>query len=47
MTEAKFQVLYNLMAYSNYSITNYIKISVFHFFENVNKGYLKMVRVIY
>ena len=27
----------------NYSITRYAKIPVFHFFEKVNKGQLKMV----
>ena len=29
----------------NYSITNYVRIPVFHFFEKVNKGQLKMVNV--
>ena len=42
-----FQVLFNLVACSNYSITNYVKIPVFHFFEKVNKGYLKMVNANY
>ena len=32
-TLAKFQVLLNLAIYSNYSITNYFKIPVFHFLE--------------
>ena len=46
-TRAKFQVLLNLATYSNYSITSYVKISVFHFFEKVKKGQLKMVNVTY
>ena len=41
----KFQVLFNLATYSNYSLTNYVKIPVFYFFEKVNKGQLKMVNV--
>ena len=36
---------FNLPTCSNYSITNYVKIPVFHFFEKVNKGQLKMVNV--
>ena len=44
---AKFQVLSNLATCSNYSITNYVKNSVFHFFDKVNKGQLKMVHVNY
>ena len=49
-TGAKFLVLFNLATCSNYSITNYIKIPVFHFFlflffEKVNKGHFKMVNV--
>ena len=47
MTGAKFQALFNLATSSNYSITNYVKFSVFHFFffffERVNKEELKMV----
>ena len=35
----------NLATCSNYSITSYVKISVFHFFEKVNKGQLKLVNV--
>ena len=38
-----FQVLFHLATCSNYSVTNYVKISAFHFFEKVNKGQLKMV----
>ena len=34
-TGLKFQVLFNLATCSNYSITNYVKIPEFHFFENV------------
>ena len=34
-TEAKLQALLNLPTSSNYSITNYSKFLVFHFFENV------------
>ena len=45
MTGAKFQVLFNLATCSNYSITNHVKIPVFHFMEKVNKGQLKMVNV--
>ena len=44
-TGAKFQVLSNLATYSNYLITNYIKIPMFHFFGKVNKGQSKMVNV--
>ena len=40
-TGAKFQTLFNLATCSNYSITNYVKFSVFHFFERGNKGNLK------
>ena len=46
-TGAKFQALFNLATCSNYSITNYVKIPVFHFFEKVNKGHLKMANVNY
>ena len=42
-----FQVLFNLATCSNYSIINYVKIPVFHFFEKVNEGQLKMVNVNY
>ena len=45
MTKAKFQVLFNLATWSNYSITNYIKIPVFHFLAKVNEGHLKLVNV--
>ena len=44
-TGVRFQVLFNLPTCSNYSITKYAKIPVFHFFEKVNKGQLKMVYV--
>ena len=44
-TEARFQVLFNLATCPNYSITKYAKIPVFYFFEEVNKGQLKMVHV--
>ena len=43
-TGAKFQILFNLANYSNYSITSYVKILVFHFFEKMNKN-LKMANV--
>ena len=46
-TGAKFQVLFNLTTFSDYPITSYVKIPVFHFFEKVNKGQLKMVNVKY
>ena len=38
---AKFQALFNLASCCNYSITNYVKIPVFHFYDKVNKGKLK------
>ena len=47
---AMFQVLFNLKTCSTYSITNYVKIPVFHFFfffEKVNKGHLKLVSAIF
>ena len=43
-TGAKLQVLSNLATFK-YSITSYVKIPVFHFFEKVKKGQLKMVNV--
>ena len=46
-TEAKFQVLFNLATCLNYSITNYVKIPLFHVFEKVNKGQLKVANVSY
>ena len=46
-TGAKFQVLFNLAACPNCSITNNVKIPVFHFFEKVNKGQLKMANASY
>ena len=44
---AKFQVLFNLATGSNYSVTDYVKIPAFNFFEKVNKGQLKMVNANY
>ena len=44
-TRAKFQALFNLATCSNYSITSYVMFPVFHFFERVNKGELKMVNI--
>ena len=44
-TGAKFQALFNLVICSKYSITNYIKFSVYQIFEKVNEGELKMVNV--
>ena len=38
---AKFQVLFNLAAYFNYSITNFAKIPVFRFLKKVNKAPLR------
>ena len=46
-TGVMFQALFNLATCSNYSIINYVKIPVFHFFEKVNKWHLKMVNVNY
>ena len=42
-----FHVLFNLPTCSNYTITSYIMISVFHFFEEVNKGHFKLLNVCY
>ena len=42
-----FQELFILATCSNYSVANYVKIPVFHFFEKVNKGHVKMVNVNY
>ena len=44
---AKFQFHFNLVTCTDYSIINYIMILVFHIFEKVNKGDLKMVNVNY
>ena len=44
-TGAKLQTLFNLATCSNYSMTNYVKFPVFHFFEGVNKRELKMVNI--
>ena len=46
-TWAKSQALFNLAICSNYSITNYVKFPVFHFFERLNKEELKMLNVNY
>ena len=46
-TGATFQGLFNLSTCSNYSKTYYVKFPVFHFFERVNKGELKMVNISY
>ena len=46
-TGSKFQFLFNVATYYNYSITNSVKILLFHFFEKVNKGQLKIVNVNY
>ena len=46
-TGAKLQVLLNLATYSDSSITNNVKILVFHFSEDVNKRNFKMVNVNY
>ena len=46
-TGVKFQALFNLAFCSNYSITNCVKFPVFHLFERVNKGELKMVNINY
>ena len=43
----KYQVLYNLETCYNYSVTNYVKVPVFHFFEKVNNGHLKIVSANY
>ena len=46
-TWAKFQALFKLATYSNYSVTNYVKFTVFHFLENVNERELKIVNISY
>ena len=46
-TGTKLQVLFNLATCSNYSITTWVKIPVFHIFEKLNKGQLIMVNVNY
>ena len=38
---AKFQIFFDLATCSNYSITSYVKITVFQFFEKVNKDSYK------
>ena len=42
-----FQALLNIATYLNYSITNYDKIPVFHYFEKLNKEQLKMLNINY
>ena len=37
-TGTEFQALFNLATCSSYSLTNYVKFLVFHFFKRVNKG---------
>ena len=44
-TGAKFQAPFNLATCTNYSVTNYVKFPVFHFFERVNKGEFKMLNI--
>ena len=44
-TGAKLQVLSNLAIFFKYSITSYVKIPVFQFFEKVKKRQLKMVNL--
>ena len=44
-TGGRFQVLFSLATFPNYSLIKYVKIPVFHFFEKVNKRQLKMVYV--
>ena len=46
-TGAKFQVLFNLASFSNYSINDYVKIPVFHVFNKENKRHSKMVNIDY
>ena len=46
-TEAKLQTLFNSATCSNYSITDYVKPPVFHFYEMMNTGELKMVNIKY
>ena len=42
-TGVRFQVLFHSGTCPNYSITNYVKIPGFYFFEKMSKGQLKMV----
>ena len=44
-TGSRFQVLFYSGTCLNYSIINYVKIPVLHFFQKVNKGHLKMANV--
>ena len=44
-TGFKFQVFSHLLTSSNDSVMNYVKFPVFHFFEKVNKGHLKMEKM--
>ena len=46
-TGDKFEIFFSLAMCSNYWITKYVKIPVFHFFEKVNKGQLKIVNLNY
>ena len=43
----EFQALTKLATCSNYLLTNYVKFSVFHSFEKVNKGELKIANINY
>ena len=47
MTGTKFCVFFNLATCFNYSITDYVKFPMFHFFERVNKREVKMVNTNY
>ena len=42
---AKFQVLFNLTTFSNYSITNYVKIPAFHFLKKVKNGKYQLLKI--
>ena len=42
---ARFQVLFNLVTYPSYWVTDSVKIPVFDFFEKLNKGQSKMVNI--
>ena len=44
---AKSHIFFNLATCCNYSITNYVKIPVFNFFEKVKRGHLKIVNANY
>ena len=46
-TGAKFKTFSNLVTCFNYSINNHVKFPLFHFFQRMNKGELKMVNINY